>query len=712
MIHVRDVQKLEQNLLKLGEISQNEVEQFLKDSAKWYEQTRPINVISRQMFAQLCESMRSEQSDSRRIACGALRTIHEQYESHPDKSRFIARFGVNRISSISNRALRWSGASLSPEDYSEALELFSVAIGDSIYTDDELLRETKEFVSKFQRSPDMFGRLADDLSRLAKVIENRADGDPKRAIARAALVYFLETSDTIPDDLGPVGYIDDAIVVAHALEQVEPERAILSSYLDWIISKWPFLLDLAFEAEGSSYPLSEYSIVNAALLLHDADESSNTGVALIVPDYEGLAFLIGFLTALSQAYVQVRRNKPIEYQEGERLVDRETEAEYIFEGYVDDLYSSTTPPKATHFAVRQPKHKGHPTKVTHAGKGAGDLIIYKSIEHLSALQPSVRVTKTLKTGVASIDISKTKLGPLERLFGSTEPLTLTQDLKAVVVVTQFARAKAAAESLRIFGTPLADILPTGIARCEDDIEFQFWTRKGQGGRPAIIVVRSSSDAIDLVEYLQRDVSAVIVPVRAESTDAANLTRLTSLGVRVLALIEERDQTAVETMERGDFSFWSWDNEWLSYLHWPPMEDATSHHIARYESRLRAVAKANIQAKDLRFPEIDKAYVHLRELERAARQLEDESISSACAEAFITFLGLLRTTSTNLSTDAELFGKLRLILDSAKQWWPETVVTVAQRLLGRLVAAASALRITNQKARTSTHGRRRIQAESY
>ena len=697
MLHIRDVRELEDNLLRLGEISSHEVEQFLGDSLAWYERARPFEVISRQMFAQLCESIRSERGDARRIACGALRVICEQYETRPDKSRFVARFGINRVSSITSRSLRWSGATISAENYSEALELFEVAIGDSKYSDHDLVRGTRHFVREFQGSPDMFGRLADDLSCLTEVIEDRGSPEDHREVARAALVYFLEKSDTIPDDLGPVGYLDDAVVVAHALEQIEPERAVLASYLDCIISKWPFLLDVVLEAEESSHPLSEYLIVNVALLLHDAQESSHTGVALIVPDHGDFGFLIGFLIALSEAYAQMGRDEAIEYQMGDRLVDRETGEEYVFEGYRDAAFSASPRSSATHFAVRQPKRRGgRPSKIRHVGRTPGDVTVYKSIEHLAVLQPSVRATLTLRTGAASIDLGKTKLGPLERLFGATEPLTLTNDLKPVVVVSQFGRAESTAKSLSLFGVPLAEILPTGIARCEDEVQFQFWTRRGQGGRPAVMVVRSSADAMELIEHLEGEVFALVVPVRSESTDAANVSRLTSMGIRVLALVEERDHAAVETLERGDFSFWSWDTEWLGYLHWPPVQEPISHQVAKYESRLRSIQKAQMHVTTLEFAMIEMAYSHLLDFENATKRRDDESMNSACAEAFIALLGLLRSVSSWQPTDIELFGKLRAHLDAGKRWWPDRVVTTGHATLASLVAAAGALRTENPK----------------
>ena len=692
MLLVRDVYELEKGLRKSGSTYAGDAGAFLEECVSWYEESRPYSVIDRQTFAILCEAIRTESEDVRQLACGALAVVRDHSNSWPEKARFVSRFAVNLVSRISNRTRRWSGAFLTANDYNDALELFEVARGDNVYEDSHLIEETKSFIKRHHSSPDLFGRLSQDLATLIEVLEASERPLVDKDTARAALVYFVETSDAIPDDLGPVGYLDDALVVSKALKQIEPDRGALASFLDELIEKWPFLLDLAFEAGGQDYPLSEYALINVALLMGRMDTSDRgTGVALVLPEFGHLPYILGFLITLAQVYSKANFDESPDFQLGDRLVDRESGEEYFFDGYRDSNYAECSKSKATHFAVRQPKQtRGQRSSTSH-----GDVTDLKPLEHLGALKLSSRETKTLKTGSQRIDLQGTRLGPLENLFGTTHPVSLPAELRTVVVVSKYSEAQGIAQSLKLFGIPCLDILSTGKAKCDEEIELTSWTNKADGGTQTITIVRTTSDALEMVERFTPGVEAVIAPVRPDSTDAANLRRLSADGVPVLALVEERDLDGQVVFEKSRFDFWFWNKDWFQYLHWPNVDSHEDHPIARYENGIQSINDSSFDVIELQSDSVNKAYADLRKLERHATDLEDESIKNTSAEAFLVFLSLIRSLSNDWSDD-KLFLKLEEYIRSGKRWWGDELLEAVTTVAESLKAFASELAEHNPK----------------
>jgi len=699
MLRVQDIREIDEQLRRYGDSALSSSGELLPEIIEWYELEKPIKVLKRQAFAHLCDAARTNNDELRSIAFGALQIIKEQYISHPAKSSFIARFAVNQIGSVSNRALQWTGVSIAESEYLEALELFEIARGDKVYSDEKLTEEVQKFISKNKESPDMFGRMASDLSKLLLVISNDNFSDSHQEAARAALVYFVEPLDSIPDRYGPAGYLDDALVVAHALNNIFPERAALSTYLDRIISKWPYLLDLAFEANSSAHPLSEYSVINMALLLTDTEESADSSsVALIMPKHQASAYILGFLCALAECYPLIMKASEVTYSRGDRLIDRDSGEEYFFEGYVNDTYEQCDKSNAVLFSVRQPIPKRKSKKLNNTNKASSDAIIYKPIEHLAALQLSARETQTLRTGAVNIDIGSTRLDALARLFGKTEPVSLPQGLKSIVVVSPFNQTEELAQSLALHGTPLIDVLPTGIARCNDEITFTPWTKDGYGGKQALTVVKSTADALELIEKPGSMISTVIAPIRPDSTDAANLARIAHEGIRVLALLEERDQNSQEIFQKENFKFWAWDKEWLQHLHWPHQKPNSKHQIAKHESSIQTISKSKIKITVIDNPAIELAYTQIREFESVTKDRDDESAKAASSEVSYILLRMLKTLNPAFEIEEKSLNRIETYINTGKQWWPDDVLSAATQVLSALTSAANELKKQNLKAK--------------
>ena len=244
---VRDVDGLGRELLAAGTDIVGPPGSLLRDAADWYEKKgESLGIIDRQSFAYLRECIRSEANEkTRRIAVGALVTLQRETEERPDRARFVLRFALRRIYSLSGRKIEWSGIPIPNVDVAEAQELFEVARGDSRYSDAELLSTASAFVNRFEDANDMFGRFAQDLKVLIDVLRSPTTDESHLETARAALVYLVEVADAISDDVGSVGLLDDALVVRRAVAHIQPSRSVMASYLDSVIRKLAILAGCA-----------------------------------------------------------------------------------------------------------------------------------------------------------------------------------------------------------------------------------------------------------------------------------------------------------------------------------------------------------------------------------------------------------------------------------------------------------------------------------
>ena len=691
---VRDVDGLERELFAAGGAMVGQPSSLLRDAADWYEKKgEPLGVLDRHSFSYLCECIRSEANEkTRRIAMGALLTLQRETEKRPDRARFVLRFALRRIYSLSGREIEWSGIPIPNVDVAEAQELFEVARGDSRYSDAELLSAASEFVNRFENANDMFGRFAQDLKVLIDVLRSPTADESHLDTARAALVYFVEVADAVSDDVRSVGLLDDALVVRRAVAHIQPGRSVLASYLDSVIRSWPFLLDVPLAAHGDTHGLSEFMVINSAVVMPAVgDEVSDIHAAVIVaPDGGPLPFLIGFVRALAEVRSYVEAKCRPRFEPGERLADRSSGAEVVFDDYGQlsgTHFEACLAQDATHFLVRQP-----------GKKASGDVKRIKPIGDLASLRRSTKESGPLRRGDTALDRSTVRIGPLERLFGSPMPVAMPAVRGRVIVIGPAKASEALAELLTLHGTRLLDVLPMGQARVDEDgVVSKRWTKKGPGGDDLLTVVRSSAEAIELSERDDRPVLAVVGAVRPGSTDATNLQRLAADGIRVLAVVEELDEESQEIFQRGGFKFWAWNEEWLRHVRWSHRgAEPTTHPVAAYERQVRNPSLARVSVTDLKCPPLDDAKRALDQLNRLCRDRDDETLEAAVRDGFSTLVFLCRLCLGTLKGEVQSLERFRSHLQSGARWWPDEVAKAADVAETALQTAAESLRSRNAK----------------
>ena len=317
-LRVGDVKDLRAGLVASGAAVDLPMAEVIRDLGSWYESDgKKLGILNRQAFAYLSECLRSARDDeARHLATGAFMTLREGAAADPERSRFVTHYAIRQLSQLTGRTYQWGGIPILPEEESTALGLFDDSLSETDHEDDELLRIASEFIERHSSGSDLFGRFAHDLETLLEILTDSEQTKRAHEIARAALIYFVEVDDAIPDDLGPVGLLDDAFVARRAVEELRPGRSVLAGYLDRVTSKWPFLVDVVFSAEDHEYRLSEFMVLNAAMLLEtiEAEEGDATGTAIVTGEAGPLPFLVGFVRALAEVrnYAEARSTPTFE----------------------------------------------------------------------------------------------------------------------------------------------------------------------------------------------------------------------------------------------------------------------------------------------------------------------------------------------------------------------------------------------------------------
>jgi uncharacterized membrane protein YkvA (DUF1232 family) len=681
-LKVRDVHDLESQLMRQGQ-GIDFTDEKLASATAWFEDVgHPKHVFDRQTFAALCEYSRSESDPAARaLAIGLLSWLPGAARESLDLARFATCFVLRRIANSSERPILWGGIWIPPSEAALAAEIFKESLAKPAHSDDELVGIAEAFIERHETSSDLFGRFAQDLAVLAVLL--KADDTPvdHRDVARAALDYFARESDAIPDHLGLVGLLDDAFVVRRAIEQIRPGRAALAAFLDRIVSEWPFLRNLVLAHGEHEYALSEFMLINLALVSCSIEgETAPVGRVLVTPDPGPLAMLVGWIQGLAGVREFVEADSQPRFERGEQLKHRDTKAIYTFQSYGQLLpnfaFVECTPESATYFRVTR-------GGVTHTNP----------ISDLGSLARSAKAGQKKKQRRATLKIDSAKLGPLERIFGVPSPIAMPDAYGRVIVVAPLGESRAIVEQLTLHDVRLADVIPLEQAQVEADLPSTKRWGNGVGGEALVTVVRSAADALELVEVEARETIGVVASVRPESTDAVHLSAIASRGIPVLAIVEERDGGSLETFRLRDFAFWSWDDEWLGQLHWNSTVD--SHPVASYEKDFRRRAAGRVDLVSLELPGLLEASAQLRLLDRAGRENQDELLDELVKAGFGILVGICRCQGTPRELSGGIDELARVERNSA--WWTDAVVVSARDAIGALREAVRSAADRNPKS---------------
>ena len=673
-----ELSKIEQILVSTAEELDTRV--VLDRTADWLKHI-DMGVEERELLLRLGEFARNAANlRARRLALGSMDYVRRELAEDENKRRAVLQFARQRVESIEGDGIYWANVILTSDEEIDARALFEAAIGDASYSTTELREAARQFIAHHEGEGYMFGRLAADLGVLLRVLDESEFSGDQKELARAAMTYFVETADAIPDDFGLVGLLDDAFIVQQAVDQILPARANLTSYLEQTVRQWPFIRHLSFGLDDDRYPISDFVLINSALVLDQLGNHEHSS-AILIPQSGPMCYLLGLVSALAQIAQIIDTGEVPYFEPGEKLMDRDALGEVLFKNYarLDGAeYVSCDRSAATHVQLVHP-----------ARPNRSKVIQTVPIDQLGNFRRTLVGIDKRKKGKVRVDVGDRKLGPLEQLFGAERPIILDPSSPQVLVVAPIQRTREIAQKIDLFGTATADVVPTGhLRRREDGFNVTPWSTHGLGGEPALCVVRSVDEAYEYVlvqhESNARPVVSVIAPVRRDSADASQLARIAAGGVGVLAFVDPQDRESLEILDQNGMSFWAWDESWFELLHWPHAHDSSHHPVLQYERRLRRQASSKTTVIPVSFDEISVASERLAALNSIADSYDHPSLAEWVTQSWWLILKMCRRVVPVDGDFKKDLGDTLQVLSSSIQAnrfrWDEDIQSMAQDAL--------------------------------
>lgn len=569
----------------------------------------------------LCDVLRRDGDDqAKSIARKALNYALHEEDVIPDSTpvvglvddAFVAGWAVNEICRILNRPHVYTAPKLAPGERKAAEDLFLGLTKRDDTEDALLISSAREFCEEIgNRSGSAFWtRLQGNVSRLATMLEEEALSAEHSNWARAALRYLVLKEDAVDDSLGLVGYLDDYFIVETALDLIQPGRNPWSDLLDRTVAKWPFLASLSLEEGGVEYPISEFQLVNSALLAAQQDRSRESGPLGILLPYSGpTGFILGLLSAIGVVHEEVSREPAAhEFKLGQKVVvDGKTVVQY---GGLDVQDGRKC------FKLVKP-----------GKKGTTWILGMDQMHRISPADDARRVLGKVKPTEALIE---TEISPLERILHLDKPLRLFKFDRSVLLVSQLSKARAVNDKVRIFGQRPSEIFPIGHFGADED--FEPWSSSHGSQTPLLRIVPDLDRARELLEEEEGHSQVLIDLEGVNSHKTSSLVGIRNLHVPTAVLAREGDFENVRFLHEKGFDIWEWEASDLEQLRAGNAVE-TGADVCRYETQVRKAVSAKPTPVFLEFPELESAYSLLEEVRGTADQRGED-----CPEVLIRTIG--------------------------------------------------------------------------
>lgn len=673
---VAEAARLEKAILREGSRADSNWEALVLSACEWYaaERKSADPTLTPEVLAFLCETIRSaDDLIAKQLAAGVLLLAQQEQPGKKHGIAFAARFAMGRIKTLTQSRLGWTSISLSEKDRQDALALFDAAKEDRSYTVSELVENATLFVRQYQNDSGIFGKLASDLSFLIQMISRHDLPAAQEEVARAALTYFAVSSDAIPDDLGFVGLIDDVFVVKHALALIDPSRATFIEQLDQLIIDWPFVREVQLWMKGleRSRRLTEFELFHSMLIQHAI--ATKNSVAVVGADPKRIRTIVGFIAGLATTREHIGTGSLPDFKQGEKLTNVEGEAVVLFDTYGTlngtTFLESSLPHEITHFRFLARKPGRQKTL------DAWNVKCIRPISDIGSFRRSDE-DRAGRGGSAIFAPDSVPLGVLERLLASPRPIVLPPKRSTVLVVGALGESRQFLADTRLFAKSLLDVLPTGQYRvAEDGPEFSYWSATHDSHPPVLAFVRTTADAVAVTDG-GGSVCAVISNVDADSSDATNLTRISSQGLPVLGFVRTSDYESAGQLSEKGYRFWQWSTHSLERL----TKTEANDDLAIEERCLRESLWAKTKPLEVTLPGLVEAHSALQNLHSHVGERDDEMLRLAVGEGFSTLVRICRTIMPVNGTRVELQRSLDDFSSSLKRgsgWWPKEIVSLGE-----------------------------------
>jgi uncharacterized membrane protein YkvA (DUF1232 family) len=626
-------------------------------ASRWAERLRPSVGFEDRLLRDvttLCRYLTSvEAEDLKEVARGALRYCLRTDDVIPDATpvfglqddAYIAGFAVHEIRTRLGEPATYSPPKLTAAERSDAERLFQAFHNRPRYEDSDLVAAANAFCDRIAcfSGSGFFGRLARNVNYLVGLLSDERATDRELVTARAALSYLKDPQDSVDDNLGLAGFLDDNFVVQTAVDLIAPGRDPWLNLLDSVAEHWPFINRIVFSESGRVYPLSEFMIVNSALSCTELRTAGSTNViALVLPRSGPTPVILAFLGAVALIQESIRTSlASVAFKVGQRVI--------VDNGSTATFMGFETIHGRPMFRLQQTKYRSH----------------LWPIQDLCRISPTDQSRSNRGRLVHDQGRNLAPVSALEQIFYLQAPAQLGEIKKRVLVVTPTNEAFRQAAEICLLGQKLMDILPMGHLKADGDIEG--WSSRFGELDPIVTFVADMERACELVEELG-DVSLIVID-GSGAKKSATFNRLTSCGASTLVLVAESDSDGLDLLAKQKTPFWEWNDQDIRQLFWPAAIDATAPgNLATYEERVQRARRDPPDIRRVSFAPADHAMEAISTLDKLARSRGDENLDELdqmIATAHGLVLAMLQSVS---KIDLDQRNRFQQRLEQIRQLW--------------------------------------------
>jgi hypothetical protein len=632
--------------LSAYQVDKEKLPELVRAASKWALGLNDLgglgNVLVRDITT-LCSVVRSRSApEDVRLAAAALATIvgsgaaPEGTDGLSGRA-FVASFVLHELYTRSEPAPDRL-LPLAAGDRKLAEDIFLAHVDAPLAPDSELVVQSRAFcraLGGLAASPFLM-RLVRGVRFLAEVLESGSSPDGS-VWARAGLSYVLRADDSIDDRLGLVGLLDDLFVVEIAEQFIDARRAPWSRLVASMVSRWPFLGDVVIEEGGGhASGLSEFVLCNLAVActeILDGSEarSSLRSTASVLPTLGPLPFVVAFLRSLGECFAlqSLPRVPDIErFRPGDKV-------------YVDDESTCAIYRGRRFYRTEPGSSAGVPMIVLEevSRRGRKGVLQWRPLAFDARLLPAPSDERLRGEVPLARKRTLSAIPALTQLLHVDAPLPLEGGRQTVLVFPQM-EGRRLAESLRIHGRSLCDVIPMGHVDRRGQV--RLWSEGTFGSRPPLLVVASEFErAAEFISDNRANVGKVIAALEGPNAQqTASISRSFQSDVSVTSFVRAVDLAGdVEKFLREKSTeFVCWSHADIGGLAWSD-HSSVGGPIARFESRF---APATTTVVEVRADEPSAVFSALARIPMDERDSPTRA-QELRAECFSILCGLMRDT---------------------------------------------------------------------
>ena len=533
-------------------------------------------------------------SKNNQLARGALSFIIHLANYRHFNAEHVAYFAdvvLEKVSDLSMTSYNFlgSGDKQAVQEYLEALRK------SPLETDEELIRHAASFSAEHRhlQKSRIFDGMLRNIQVLANLLQDPEAKSDHKKWARAGLSYLVEREDVIPDDLGIVGFLDDALAVRLATHKIDPISSSIHSALVELIDSHSYMRKLYVSVgKGHVQPLSEFLLMNIGITIETLKESYHK--VLLVPALDELPLLVGVGVLLPFIRSGLNTSIPFQLKVGQKVC-------------LDNHYFGTY--------LGEKEVHGIKGIFVGFGKEAKRFLRLNEIYRLSVASEDAKTSKEIP-----IFREKGEGGPgaIERIFSLRSPIQIFPRVPLVLLVAKIGQTKFFSEKISLCGSSILESIPIG--HYHRNGSFHPWSSRFPNDRTAIQVVSDLDQAYEFVRKNKKKFDLVIVDGSCIVNDSQSTIEGIQNHVPSTLVIVERagvDQLEPSFLPRSER--FSWDPDLLQRLNWPPKAELKAlkceHKAFAYNKRQRKVELV----EDL---QIESSWEYLQTIRKRMAQEEE------------------------------------------------------------------------------------------